>query len=60
MMSSAYCCNFIDAEPKERPLIEDEELIFSDKTSVAMENRSILSEQPCRMPVAIGMRSVRV
>ena len=60
MVSSAYCCNFIDAEPKKRPLIEDEELIFLDKTSVAMENGSIRSGQPCRMPVVTGMRSVRV
>ena len=60
MVSSAYCCNLIDAEPKERPLIEDKELIFLDKTSVDMENRSILSGQPCCMPAAIEMRSVRV
>ena len=56
MVSSAYCLNLIDAEPKERPLIEDKELIFLDKTSVDMENRSILSGQPCCMPAAIGMR----
>ena len=28
MVSSAYCCKFIDAERRERPLIGDEALIF--------------------------------
>ena len=43
MESSEYYCNFIDAEPRERPLIGDEALTFLNNTFAPKQNNTILS-----------------